>query len=116
MANCFRMFLHSSANNLLVSLGQTIADPPSEEESGNYLDQDVVPAEARTSGVRRRHVDRRRKADPLGEGHSCTWRIRLIKIVTRIKVTAHRVRVFLTGSWPFLDHFHDVVQTLLRGP
>ena len=64
MGNCFRMFLRS----LLVSLGQTIADPPSEEESGNYLDQDVVPAEARTSGVRRRHVDRRRKADPLGGG------------------------------------------------
>ena len=28
IANCFRRFLHSLANNLLVSLRQTIADPP----------------------------------------------------------------------------------------
>ena len=68
MANCFRMFLHSLANNLLVSLGQSIADLPSEEESDNYLDQNVVSAEARTNSEHRRHFSRRHKADPLGEG------------------------------------------------
>ena len=115
MANCFRMFLHCLANNLLVSLRQTIADPPPEEASGDYLDQDAVPVEARTGRERRRHFNRRRDADPLGEGHAGTWRMRLIKIAARIKVTARRVRVFLSGSWPFLHHFRDVGQALLRG-
>ena len=116
MANCFRMFLHCLANNLLVSLRQTIANPPAEERFGEYLEQDAVPVEARTSPARRRHFNRRRQADPLGEGHACTWRMRLIKVACRIKVTARRVRVFLSGSWPFLDHFRDVGQALLRGP
>ena len=115
MANCFRMFLHCLANNLLVSLRQTIADPPPEEASGDYLDQDAVPVEARTGRERRRHFNRRREADPLGEGHAGTWRMRLIKIAARIKVTARRVRVFLSGSWPFLHHLRDVGQALLRG-
>jgi len=115
MANCFRMFLHCLANNMLVSLRQTIADPPAEEGSSNCLDQDAVVVEARTGRARRRHFNQRRKADPLGEGHACTWRMRLIKVAARIKVTARRVRVFLSGSWPFLDHFRDVGQALLRG-
>ena len=70
------MFLHSLPNNLLVSLRQTIAGPPPEETSGDYLDQDNVPAEARTGRQRRRHFSRRHKVDPLGEGHACTWRMR----------------------------------------
>ena len=115
MANCFRMFLHSLANNLLVTLRQTIANPPSEEKSGDYLDQHKVPVEAQTGRARRRHFNRRREADPLGEGHACTWRMRLIKVAARIKVTARRVQVFLSGSWPFLDHFRDIGQALLRG-
>ena len=43
-------------------------DPPSEEGARNYLDQDIVPAEARTSRGCRRYCNRRRKADPLGGG------------------------------------------------
>jgi hypothetical protein len=112
MANCFRMFLHCLANNMLVSLRQTIADPPVEDGSRNDLDEDAVPAEARTGGARRRYFNRRRQADPLGEGHACTWRMRLIKVAARITVTARRVRVYLSGSWPFLDHFRDVAQAL----
>jgi hypothetical protein len=115
MANCFRMFLHCLANNLLVLLRQRIAAPPLEECSGDYLDQDAVPPEARTGRARRRHFNRRREVDPLGEGHACTWRMRLIKVAARIQVTARRVRVLLSGSWPFLDHFRDLGQTLLRG-
>lgn len=114
MANCFRMFLHCLANNMLVSLRQRIADPPAEEHCGEDLDQDAVPVEARTGRARRRHFNRRREADPLGEGHACTWRMRLIKAAARIKVTARRVRVFLSGSWPFLNHFREVGQALLR--
>ena len=109
MANCFRMFLHCLANNLLVSLRQTIAKPPEE------LPADDLPAEARTGRNRRRHFNLRRQADPLGEGHACTWRMRLIKVAARIKVTTRRVRVFLSGSWPFLDHYRDVGRALLEG-
>ena len=64
MANCFRMFLHCLANNLLVSLRQKIAGPPAEEGSSDYLEQDAVPVEARTGRERRRHFNRRREADP----------------------------------------------------
>jgi hypothetical protein len=115
MANCFRMFMHSLAHNLLVSLRRAIANPPAEEGHGEYLDQDAVPIEASSGQRRRRHFNRRREADPLGEGHACTWRMRLIKVAARVKVTARRVRVFLSGSWPFLDHFRDVGQALLGG-
>jgi hypothetical protein len=115
MANCFRMFLHCLAHNLLVSLRQRIADPPAEEPVRESSDQDAVPAEARTGRARRRHFNRRREADPLGEGHACTWRMRVIKVAARIKVTARRVQVFLSGSWPFLDHFRGIGQALFRG-
>lgn len=115
MANCFRLFRHCLANNLLVSLRQKIADPPAEEEdSGHDLDPDAVPVEARTGRARRRHFNRRREADPLGEGHACTWRMRLIKVAARVRVTARCVRVLLSGSWPFLHHFRDVGQSLMK--
>jgi hypothetical protein len=39
--------------------------------------------------------------------------MRLIKVAVRIRVTARRVRVFLSGAWPFLRHFRDVGQALL---
>ncbi len=68
MANCFRMFLHCLAHNLLVSVRQAIAAPPKDEP---YL-TDELPAEARTGHRRRRQFNRRRQADPLGEGHACT--------------------------------------------
>ena len=109
MANCFRMFLHCLANNLLVALRREIAAPPDE------LPSEELPAEARTGRARRRHFNLRREADPLGEGHACTWRMRLIKVAARIQVQARRVRVFLSDSWPFLDHFRDVGQALLTG-
>ena len=108
MANCFRMFLPCVSHNLFVSLRQTIAEPPDELP-------DELPAEARTGRARRRDQNRRREADPLGEGHACTWRMRLIKVAARIQVTARCVRVLLSGSWPFLDHFRDVGQALLTG-
>jgi hypothetical protein len=121
MANCFRMFLHCLANNLLVSLRRHIAAPPVNEASPpsdypapDMENQETLPPEARTGQTRRRDFNRRREADPLGEGHACTWRMRLIKVAARIKVTGRCVRVFLSGSWPFLDHFRDVGQALLH--
>ena len=113
MANCFRMFLHCLANNMLVSLRQTIAAPPAAAGSRNPLDSDALPPEARTGRERRGQFNRRRDADPLGEGHAGTWRMRLIKVAARIRVTARRVRVFLSSSWPYLSHFRDVGRALL---
>jgi hypothetical protein len=122
LANCFRMFLHCLANNLLVLLRQTAATPPHHEPVPVVADpapvtirQEQLPPEARTGRARRRDFNRRRQADPLGEGHACTWRMRLIKVAARIEVTARRIRVFLSGSWPFLDHFRDVGQAVLDG-
>lgn len=111
MANCFRMYLHCLANNILVSLRRKIAAPPAEERAGLDAEQ-AIPAEARTGSARRRQHNRRREADPLGEGHACTWRMRLIKVAARIQTTARRVRVFLSGSWPFLHHFREVGQAI----
>ena len=120
MANCFRMFLHSAANNLLVQMRRRIASPPmdptvkvlAEKGSDPLQATHEIPAEASTGRTRRGQFNRRRQADPLGEGHASTWRMMLIKVASRIKVTARRVRVFLSGSWPFLAFFRDVGQAL----
>jgi len=115
MAHCFRMFLHCLAGNLLVSRRRKIAHPPAEPRGSISLDPEPVPAEARLGSDRRRRFNRRRREDPLGEGHARTWRMRWIKVAARIQVTARRVRVFLSGSWPFLNHFRDVGPALPRG-
>jgi hypothetical protein len=124
MANCFRMFLHCLAYSLLLAMRRRIASPPEEE---NLLDPPCphlepakvvqeIPAEASSGSTRRDQFNRRRQADPLGEGHASTWRMMLIKVAARIKVRARRVRVFLSGSWPFLPYFHAVGKALLSGP
>jgi hypothetical protein len=139
MANCFRMFLHCAASNLLTHMRRRIANPPLEpsthvviqtpqnnpaaSEVPDQLSSEVlidagqlnasvveheVPAEAASGRARRQQFNRRRQADPLGEGHACTWRLMLIKVAARVEVTARRVRVLLSGSWPFLPFFRDV--------
>jgi hypothetical protein len=75
-----------------------------------------IPAEASTGRTRRSQFNRRRQADPLGEGHACTWRMMLIKVASRIKITARRIRIFLSGSWPFLPFFHDIGRALATEP
>jgi len=121
MANCFRMFLHCLANNLLVLLRRTVAAPPVGESNhgegapaANPFTGEPIPSEAHTGKSRRRGFNQRRKADPLGEGHACTWRTRLIKVAARIEVTTRRVRVLLSGSWPFLHHFRDTGRIVLN--
>lgn len=115
MANCFRMFLHCLAHNLLVSLRQKIAAPPEEPTPSQPIDSEAVVPEARNGRERRQQHNRRRRADPLGEGHACTWRTRLIKVAARIEVRARHVKVLLSGSWPYLNHIRDVGQALLSG-
>ena len=109
-------------NNMLVLLRQEIAMPPIEEAMSPTdspvdatLEAEPLPTEARTGKSLRRVWNRRRQADPLGEGHAATWRMRLIKVAVRIRVTARRIRVFISGSWPFLDHFREVGRAVLEG-
>jgi hypothetical protein len=106
-ANLFRLYLHTTAYNLLVHMRQEVADPP-REASG-----EEVPVEAFAGRRRRGWHNRRRERDPLGEGQPCTWRTRLIKVAARVRETSRRVVVELSASWPYLDHFQQVVRRLL---
>jgi len=107
MANLFRLYMHAAAHNLLVRLRHVVADPPQEFTIAE------IPAEAVTGRARRGHHNRRRERDPLGEGHPCTWRTRLIKVAARITERARRVLVELSGSWPYLEHYRRVSEQVL---
>jgi hypothetical protein len=108
MANCFRVFLHALAANLLVRLRRLVADPPQPPRV-----EGDVPVEARSSRQKRRRHNQRRQADPLGEGHACTWRTMLIKVAATIVVSTRRVRVLLSGSWPYWNFYQAVSQAIL---
>ena len=43
-----------------------------------------LPTEALAGRDRKRYFNRRRQADPLGEGHAETWRLRLIKVAAEV--------------------------------
>jgi len=123
MANCFRMFLHCLAYTLLLAMRRRVASPPEEphlpDPACPHLEPTKVPheipAEASTGRARRGQFNRRHQADPLGEGHASTWRMMLIKVAARIQVQVRRVRVFLSGSWPFLPYFREIGEALLTG-
>jgi hypothetical protein len=108
MANLFRLYLHTAACNLLVRLRRLVADPPSPEPSELEL-----PVEARTPYQKRRYFNQRRKRDPLGEGQPCTWQTRLIKVAARVRESARRVVIELSGSWPYLRHYEAVSSCVL---
>ncbi len=84
------------------SLRDVVADPPAPQPPSE------LPTEALAGRERKRYFNQRRQADPLGEGHAETWRLRLIKVAAEIVVSVRRVWVRLTGSWPFLDHYRAV--------
>jgi DDE family transposase len=105
LANYFRLYLHAAAMNLLIRLRRYVADPPPPKPSD-------VPVSARTGADRRRHFRLRRRHDPLGEGHPCTWRSLLIKVAGEVSTSTRRVLVRLSGCWPHLDFFRDLCQQL----
>jgi hypothetical protein len=107
LANFFRLYLHAAALNLLARLRRQIADPPPENPAAE------LPREALAGYSRRRFFNRRRDRDPLGEGHACTWRMRLIKVAARVTETSRRIVVGLSGSWPHLEHYRRVSQQIL---
>jgi hypothetical protein len=108
-ANLFRLYLHTAAYNLLVRVRRMVAEPPA------ALPGQEIPTEALAGTQRRRWHNRRREHDPLGEGHPCTWRTRLIKVAARVRQTNRRVWVELSASWPYLEHFRKIGQQILHG-
>lgn len=108
LANLFRLYLHAAALNLLVRLRSLVADPPPENPTAE------LPREALAGDDRRRFFNQRRDRDPLGEGHACTWRMRLIKVAAHVTETTRRIVVRLSGSWPHLDHYRRVSQQILN--
>lgn len=107
MANFFRLYMHALALNILVGMRRLVAAPPPEPRVAE------IPLEAATPYAKRSYANRRRKEDPLGEGHACTWRTRLIKVAAQIVVTTRRVWIRLSGSWPHLEHFRKVAETIV---
>jgi hypothetical protein len=99
-ANYFRLYLHALAMNLLVRLRRLIAEPP-------------APAEAPPTGAeRQRQFRARRRQDPLGEGHPCTWRLLVIKVAAEVAVSVRRVVVRLSSSWPHQGWYRRVCERL----
>lgn len=107
MANLFRLMMHTLGCNLLARLRRLVAEPPAQLPS-----PDDVPPEARQPREKRREFNRRRQADPLGEGHACTWRTQLIKVGARIVVTSRRVRVLISTAWPYWSRLSKVTQAV----
>jgi hypothetical protein len=107
MANLFRLYLHAATLNLLARVRRQVADPPPENPVAE------LPREALAGYSRRRFFNHRRQRDPLGEGHACTWRMRLIKVAARVTETTRRVVVGLSGSWPHLDNYRQISQRIL---
>jgi Transposase DDE domain group 1 len=120
-ANYFRLYLHALAMNLLVRLRRLVADPPSNTAastlagtvSGSAVaEAEPVPAEAQTGAARRRRFRQRRQRDPLGEGQPCTWWQLVIKVAAAVVVSARRVVVRLSSSWPHLGWYRQVCERL----
>jgi hypothetical protein len=107
LANLFRLYLHAAALNLLARLRRQVADPPPEDPTAD------LPREALAGAARRQSFNRRRSRDPLGEGHACTWRMRLIKVAARVTESTRRVVVGLSGSWPHLEGYRQISQRIL---
>jgi hypothetical protein len=107
MANYFRLYLHCAAFNLLTRLRLKIADPPA------VVPPTEVPQEALAGRRRRQYYNQRRQDDPLGEGHPCTWRTRLIKVAAQVVVRARCIRVRLSGCWPYLDHYRKICEQIM---
>jgi len=108
-ANYFRLYLHAAALNLLVRLRREVAAPPPGPSEG-------VPTEALEGANRKQYQLRRRRQDPLGEGQPWTWRTLLIKVAARVIVSARRVLVLLSGSWPHLGYYRQVSEHVSGRP
>jgi hypothetical protein len=114
LANFFRLYLHAAALNLLVRLRRAVAAGPFTPLELGLANP--LPAQALPERDRKRYFNRRRDADPLGEGFGCTWRTRLIKVAAEVITRARRVIVRLSASWPHLEHFRKVAELVRQLP
>ena len=112
-ANFFRLDLHAAALNLRVRLRRATARPIAVNRTD--LDRNVPP-EALAGRDRHTWFNRRRHNDPLGEGFACTWRQRPITAAAEITVSARRILVRLSASWPFADEYRRISQAVLAHP
>jgi hypothetical protein len=104
MANLFRLYMHALTLNLLVRVRSQVANPPPEPS------HEELPREALAGRARKDFFNRRRDRDPLGEGHACTWRMRLVKVAARVIETTRRIVVRLSDSWPYLEDYLRIGQ------
>ncbi len=109
-ANYFRLYLHAAALNLLVRLRNATSRGLQPQDVGVKSD---LPLQALPPGEKRTYFNRRRRDDALGEGFACTWRTRLIKVAAEILVSARRIVVRLSGSWPYLNEYVRISQAVL---
>lgn len=115
VANFFRLYMHTAAMNLLSRLRRDVADPPAPPTTPTPLNPSPpadVPVDAWSGDDRRRYFRLRRQQDPLGEGHPSTWRSLLIKVAAEVLVSARRILVRLSASWPHLGFYHQLCQHL----
>jgi hypothetical protein len=133
MANMFRVLMHCMAHNLVVRLRQLVAEQTSmpvgssnETVSGanivsssdSMLQMFGIVSITGSSGSQGTHTrlhsesDRSRRGrhnarhrrNCLGEGHPRTYRMLVTKVAARIIVSARRVRILLSASWPNVPH------------
>lgn len=114
VANYFRLYLHVAAMNLHIRLRREVAEPPPPPGPTllNPATPTDVPVEAWAGVDRQRYFRQRRRHDPLGEGQPCTWRALLIKVAAEVLVSARRIWVRLSGSWPYLDYYQHLCRQL----
>jgi len=114
VANFFRLYLHVASLNLLVRLRRAVALPaPTPDDLGLKTE---LPQSALDEPTRRQFFNRRRQWDPLGSGCAGTWRTRLIKVAAEVVTRARRIIIRLAASWPHLEGFRQVSQTILGPP
>jgi hypothetical protein len=118
MANLFRLYLHTITHNLLARLRHLVAAPPESLPPGQQrrLADPQTPTEALAPPHRRAYFNFRREQDALGAAHPATWRTRLIKVAAEVLVSARRILVRLSGSWPHLHHYRAIADAVLSVP
>jgi hypothetical protein len=100
--------------NLLVRLLRLVAEPPALTHLGDPAGDRVPvadpdqPAATLCDKERRLYHTVRRRADPLGEWHSATWRMMLIKVDGQVVQSARRLPVIIPAQWPHRRWFHHV--------
>jgi hypothetical protein len=110
LANFFRLYLHAAALNLLVRLRRATTRELQPQDVGIKVN---LPPEALPPFERKTYFNRRRQVDPLGQGFACTWRTQFIKVGAEILVSARRIVVRLSSSWPFLNEYMRISQAIM---